>query len=463
MLRSIRDNTQGIFAKIILGLIIVTFAFFGFESIGGGGGVPIVLEVNGEEIDEIEFRQELDVYRRQLMAQMGENIDFSLLEDERLAPRVLERLTERALLNQALDDIDVLVPESMVERSITQMQAFQVDGQFSPELMASMLRDRGMSLADLKQARQIEMQAQQLQRGLGMSSFVLPQSTELMLDIMGESRVVDWVRLPAGSMREKVALSEEEIASYYENNSAQYMSELQVVAEYVELQLSDLFEPVASEDVLDEFENRRASLSTPEQREVAHILFEINDGQSRDDAIARAEELRAQLVNGGDFAQLARDNSQDIGSASNGGSLGYISQDGTFSESFESAVFGLSLNEISTPVETDAGVHLLTVTAIEQSEEPVIGDFYADIEQEIQATAARSEYVIRIEELADMAFNAADLEQPASALGLERKRSASISRSGPVGVGPDASPFQTRGWSVPCSPMMSCKAGRTAK
>ncbi len=444
MLRSIRDSSQGIFAKIILGLIIVTFAFFGFESIGGGGGVPAVLEVNGQEIDENAFRKELDVYRRQLIAQMGDDVDFTLLDDERLAPRVLARLTERTLLEQALEEVDVLVPEAMVERSITEMEAFKVDGQFSPQLMASMLRDRGMSLSDLKDQRRVELQTQQLQLGLGMSSFVLPQSTELMLDIMGESRIVDWLRIPAASVRASVVLSEEDISRFYESERESYQSELQVVAEYIELRLSDLYEPVAEEDILDAFESRRDSLTSPEQREVAHILFEVSDGQSFDDALARAETVREELVAGGDFAALAKEYSQDIGSASGGGSLGYISQDGTFPEAFESAVFRLALNEVSAPVESDAGVHLLTVTAIEQSEEPAIADFYDEIKQEIQASAARSEFVIRIEELADMAFNAADLEQPASALDLERKRSVRIARGGPVEPGPGAVPFDDR-------------------
>ena len=149
MLQDIRQNIQGTAAKIIVGLIVISFSIFGIESIllgGGGGGVA---EVNGEEISPVELQQAVNTAKRRLIGMMGDNVDPAMLDDERLTPQALEGLIARKLELQSAEELGLAVSEREVGAIIGGMEQFQIDGKFSPEMYTSVRSPRdGMNRVD---------------------------------------------------------------------------------------------------------------------------------------------------------------------------------------------------------------------------------------------------------------------------------------------------------------------------
>ena len=151
MLQDIRSNIQGPAAKIVIGLIVIAFAFFGIESVLFGGGGSGVAEVNGEDISPQELQQAINNQKRRLISMMGENLDPAMLDDEVISPRALDSLITRRLLMQSAQEMDLAVSERELGRMIAGMEQFQIDGKFSPEMYKSALANAGFTPASFKQ------------------------------------------------------------------------------------------------------------------------------------------------------------------------------------------------------------------------------------------------------------------------------------------------------------------------
>ncbi len=448
MLQTIRDNIKGRTAKVILGIIIVPFVFFGIGSLVDDGGPPIVLEINGEEVNQAQFQQQLISYRRGLTARMGKDIDYAQLSDEKLAPQVLKILTEKTLIEQAVRVMNIRAPEAMVNSMITEMDAFQIDGRFSNDQMARALADQGRNLAMLQDQLATALRINQLQTGIGMSNFSLDFNNQLLLDIYNETREINWIKLPIVDITKNTVVSDQDVESYYNSHLSDYQSELLVTLEYLELNAENLTEPVSDEDVEQEYKNRLANFVSGENRNVSHILLEVNDEQTKESALNRLLKIKERLAAGEKFSELAVEYSQDVGSAKEGGSLGYTKKDDSYPKNFEHAIFSLALNEVSEPVETDAGLHLVTVTDIEAIEFPELEELRPTIFNQIQSRRVRERYVLLREQLKDIAFNAADLEEPGRLLDLQVKQTIAVGRSGVPSLGasqPESSPLLADG------------------
>ena len=432
MLRSIRDNVKGRAAKVILGIMIVPFVFFGVGSLVDGGGVSDVLIVNGETIDQNELLLEMQLVSNQMLSRMGENPDYSQLTEEVLAPVAIESLTRKTLITQAMADMSMGVPDLMVEKLITSTPNFQVDGRFSVDLLNSFLANQRVTLPLLKARIANDIKERQLGVGLAVTNFSAPFSSQILLDIFNEQRQVNWLKLPIIDVTKDIVVSDSDTQSYYEANKADYVSEQQLVIEYIELRRENLYAPVSDEQVQAEYTLQSEQFDSNESRSVAHILLEVNDEQTKEKALERMAALKLRLAAGEDFSALAKTVSQDAGSAEEGGALGYAQQDGTYPEAFEEAIFSLALNEVSEPIETDAGLHLITVNDIDVNDMPSIDQAREEIIEQLQIRAAQAKYVAILEQAADLAFNAADLDEPAKMLDLEVKTSTPISRNGPV-------------------------------
>jgi len=432
MLRSIRDNVKGKAAKVILGIMIVPFVFFGVGSLVDGGGVSDVLTVNGETVDQNELLLEMQLVRNQMLSQMGDNPDYSQLTEEVLAPVAIESLTRKTLITQAMADMSMGVPELMVEKLITSTPNFQVDGRFSVDLLNSFLANQRVTLPLLKARIANDIKERQLGVGLAISNFSAPFSSQILIDIFNESRDVNWLKLPVIDVTKDIAVSDEDTKSYYEANKADYVSEQQVVVEYIELRRENLYAPVSDEQVQAEYTLQSEQFDSNESRSVAHILLEVNDEQTKEKALERMAALKLRLAAGESFAEVAKSVSQDGGSAEEGGALGYAQQDGTYPEAFENAIFALALNEVSEPIETDAGLHLVTVNDIDANDMPTIDQAREEIIEQLQIRSAQAKYVAILEQAADLAFNAADLDEPAKMLDLVVSTSTALNRNGPV-------------------------------
>lgn len=429
MLRSIRDNSKGLGAKIIIAGIAIVFTLTGLSTCESKQSF---LEVNGEAFEQDQLLLEIQLVRNQMLSRMGDNPDFSQLTEEKLAPIAIDSLTRRSLISQAMTEMSMDVPELMVEKLITSTPNFQVDGRFSIDLLNAFLANQRITLPLLKARIVNDLKERQLGSGIALSNFSIPFASDILVDIFNESRDVNWLKLPVVDASNGIVVSDEDVLSYYESNQSDYLSEQQVVLEYIELRREDLYEPVSDEQVASEYALQSEQFETSDSRSVAHILLEVNDEQTKEQALEKLAALTLRLNAGEKFSELAKTYSQDDGSAEEGGSLGYTQQDGTYPEAFENAIFSLELNAVSEPVETDAGLHLITVNDIEIIEMPSLDESRAQIIEQIQIRAAQARYVGMLEQAADLAFNAADLNEPAQMLDLEVKTSGAINRNGPV-------------------------------
>ena len=429
MLRSIRNNSKGMGAKIIIAGIAIVFTLTGLSTCESKQSF---LEVNGEAFEQDQLLLEIQLVRNQMLSRMGDNPDFAQLTEEKLAPMAIDSLTRRSLISQAMTEMSMGVPELMVEKLITGTPNFQVDGRFSIDLLNGFLANQRITLPLLKARIINDLKERQLGSGIALSNFSIPFASDILVDIFNESRDVNWLKLPVVDASKGIVVSDEDILSYYDSNQSDYLSEQQVVLEYIELRREDLYEPVSDEQVASEYDLQSEQFETSDSRSVAHILLEVNDEQTKEQALEKLAALTLRLNAGENFSELAKTYSQDDGSAEEGGSLGYTQQDGTYPEAFENAIFSLALNAVSEPVETDAGLHLITVNDIEIVEMPSLDESRAQIIEQIQIRAAQARYVGMLEQAADLAFNAADLNEPAQMLDLEVKTSAAITRNGPV-------------------------------
>ena len=433
MLQNIRDNIQGVIAKIIIALIIVPFAFFGVESLLTGGGANNVAEVNGEDISAQELQQAVYFQKRSLLQRMGENADPAMLDDAMLREGALEQLIQRKLLLQQAEDQNIDVSVTAVDQMILSMPQFQQDGQFSMQLYENMLRSNGYSLAYFKQRLTDDLRISQLSNGFAGSDFVTSQELADAARIVAQKRSFEYVTLPIAQLLDGVTLSDDEINQYYQDNLASFLSEERVKLEYIEVKQADFTQAVDEAQLREAYELEMADFSAKGERRAAHILLEVGGDRDEQATLALAKQISDRIAAGEVFADLAKELSADTGSAENGGDLGYTSGD-TFPVEFEEALFALELNAVSEPVETDAGIHLIVATDIKEATAPTFEERKASIEQRLQLAQAETEFVNTIDQLRDLVFNSEGLTGPALELKLDVRDAGWLSRTSAEGV-----------------------------
>jgi peptidyl-prolyl cis-trans isomerase D len=429
MLQDIRKSTQGTAAKVIIGLIVVSFSLFGIESILLGGGSSGVAEVNGEDISPQEVQQAVNNQKRRLIAMMGDNFDPSMIDDDRLSAQAIESLVGRKLMLQAAGDMGLAVSEAELGRMIASMEQFQLDGVFSPELYKSTLASAGYTPASFKRSLREDLLVTHLRSGMAGSDFATQSELEINARIVGEQRDLRYITLPLDTFMSDVAPSDEQVRQFYADNQARFLQPESVVLDYIELGVDDFRAPVEESALRELYEVEQQSYAYRTRNRVSHVLFEEGGDQSVAERLAAA---RAALDSGRPFAAVAAEFSDDIGSANNGGDLGFSSGD-AFPPEMEEAIAALPVDTLSQPVRTDAGTHLILVTAREEGEPPSFEEMRMELQDSLQLSTARTELLSTVEALKDLAFNAEDLSGPGQELGLEVKRSEPVVRDQAVG------------------------------
>lgn len=428
MLQDIRSNVQGTMAKIIIGLIVISFSIFGIESLLFSGGSNAAIEINGEEISPLVVQQEVSLLQRQLLSMLGENADPALLDQDMLSEEALQSIIRRTLLAQAAQDLRLSVSDEIIGNIIGSMEDFRVGGEFSVDLFRSRLASAGYTPAFFRQRLSEDILQSQLRSGLAGSAFVTQDELESASRVAAEGRDLRYLTLPLEDFRSNATIGEAEIGSYYEDNAAQFMSEEELRIEYLELQQDDYLEAVDEERVREEFELVRDEFELAGDSRVSHILFE----GSADERATRLAEAQAAVESGKAFEDVAREMSDDIGSAAAGGDLGYTAGD-TFPEPMEEAIAALDVGQTGS-VETDAGTHLLLVTDRRAGSAVEFADVRGELEQRLQDRDASAALLRDVERLRDLAFNAADLDGPAAELELTVQEQTGVTRTTTSGL-----------------------------
>ncbi len=438
MLQSMRQSTQSTAAKVIIGLIVLSFAAFGLETLLPGGSGTSVAEVNGEEITPVALQEAITQQKRQLVSVLGDDIDPALLDDDRLQPRALQSLIQRALLLQKSTALNLVASETQVGKSITAIEAFQLNGQFSPDAYKSVLANAGYTPERFRRAQADDIVLTQLQTAISETEFATETEIAATANLIAEERDVRYLVIPDEGLVTDEDLSDAALQNYYQQNEAAFFEPERVVVDYILLDSVDFAVSVDQSVVEEQYEAVKEEYEVAEQSRVSHILLIQEDDESDATYGQRVAETAERIARGEDFADLAAELSDDLGSASLGGELGFT--DGSaFPNEMETAIAALAEpGAISGAVETDAGTHFIRL------EERIAGDSvdYTSVREElrasIEAAEAERNLLIAVEELRDLAFNAPDLSGPAAAIGAEVQVSEPFSLGEGAGLFTDA-------------------------
>ncbi len=433
MLQDIRNSTQGPVFKVIVGLIVLSFALFGVESILLGGSDDSVALVNGDKIRAVEVQQAANRQKQQIAAMLGENFDPSLIDDAQLSARALEGLVGNKLQQQWAESLGLTASDVQLGAQVAAIPAFQIDGRFSAELYKQSLAAAGFTPLTFREALRVDEIVKQLNGGLLASEFVTGAEARALARVNGETRSVRYAKVAGDRFQNTIEITQDQIQAYYDSNAAQFVSEEAVVLDYITLRADDFVEAVAEADLRAAYEQEISSYAYQDEARVSHILLIQGDDEADEAYAQRIQSAQTALTDGEAFSLVAERLSDDIGSSSDGGDLGYTAGD-VFPAEMEEAIEGLDINEVSGPVLTDAGTHLITVTDRRSSEPPSFMEMRSELEASLSQSDAQRRLVSQVEALKDLTYTATDLREPAQTLGLDVVRSAPITRRGGQGV-----------------------------
>ena len=425
MLQDIRENSQGVVAKIIIGLIVAVFALTGMEMLGGGLLQPEVAEVNGEEITQFQLDQNV----QNLLASVGgqlEGIDQGLLESI-----ALNQLIEETILRQQAFNTSMVISNSRLDRNILATPSFQVDGVFNSDMAIRTMAAQGLNVDGYRQLLTQNMLVSQMASAYTNSNFVTESELNKFAELTAQSRDFRYLSVTLGTRTLGIAISDEEISEYYENNPDAFIEEETVIAEYVILDKDVISQEldVNEGEILAQYEAERSEYEGSSEKRAAHILFEVGFEYNEEEALELATATQQRLADGEDFAALALELSSDIVSGEEGGDIGYT--DGTaFPAAIEEALETLSLDEVSAPVVSEFGVHLVKLTEDAENIFATFEEARDRIERDLKSSEVELIYGERLQDLSNLAFETGDLQTISEELGLEISQSEPIGRSG---------------------------------
>ncbi len=440
VLQSIRERLTGILAFAILGILIIPFALVGVNEYFTSSAENVVARINETEITTNDFNQSFSDYRRRMQSLMGEAYD-PVQFDQLISRREhLDSLINQELINQAAQSMGLDVDDETLAAEIRRIPAFQVEGVFNADVYQSRLIAQGMSSQQFQNEMRAQFVTNQLPRNITDGSITTRAELQEFTALRDQTRTFGAVLIEAEEPEVAVVFSEDEISEWYAAHPEEYQSQEQVVIEYVELDSATLPEasPPEEDFLREQFEVQASRFISPEQRRVSHILLEVSP-DAEDAAIETARQTAADLVRraraGEDFASLARENSGDMGSASEGGDLGWV-EPGIMVKAFENAMYELSMEApISEPIQTGFGWHVIQINEIREASGMGFEEARALLVKEYQDDTAARAFLEQADRLVDLVYeDPTTLESAALVLGLTVAVTDPFTREGGQGV-----------------------------
>ncbi len=413
MLQAIRDKVTGWIAYGIIFMISVPFALWGVNSYLGGGKVLPAAMVNGEEISVRDLDQAYANYRQRLSQLFGGRIPESFGSETILREQVLGQLIEEFALRQYTEKQRYRIGDDELNRIIRGMDAFQSDGQFDTGIYQSQLRSLGYSPLGFEQELRRNGSIEQFQNGIRATSFTIPGTERQYTKLSNQSRKVR--SLTYKTDLASIQIDADEIEQHYQSQADRYRTPEKVIIDYIELSLDSIKNSieVRADDVFARYQENQATYTSAEIREASHILIKAEGDEQADHALTRIREIRERIVNGESFTDLAREFSEDPGSANNGGNLGEIER-GVMVQTFEAALFSMQVDQLSEPVRTAFGWHLINLHSISGGETQSFESLKSSLEDEIKTELAESQIYDLVENLANLVYEQPDSLIPAA-------------------------------------------------
>ena len=437
MLEDIREKSQGLTAKIILGLIILTFAVAGVGSYTNSVDTSVAT-VNGEAISQQAFNKAYQAQRGRMAQQFGEMFDTLSNDANYMAnfrQGVLDNLINEKLIDQNSEALAIRVSDVRLKETIRKMPEFQVDGAFDNNRYLAIINQAGFfQSSDFRDYLRVEMTRRQLSQALIATEFSLPYQEKLQLALQNQTRDIRFATVSAQQFKETVELTDEEVNSYYLANQARFQNKEQVKVDYISLNVADLAKDikVTDEDIASYYQENSASYIEAAQRRISHILIEFNDGNVDDEAAkTQAQAVLTRLEQGEDFSELAKEVSNDTFSGENGGDLEWL-EPGVMEDSFDEAALALTnVGDISQLVKTSFGYHVLKLTDYKDEVVQALADIQAELRIKLSNEQAQEKFFALQQEMARISFEFPDsLEDAATEVNVTIQTSPWLLRAG---------------------------------
>jgi peptidyl-prolyl cis-trans isomerase D len=439
MLQTIRERAQGWIAWVIVVLISVPFALWGIQSYLGVGAEPVVATVNGTEITE----RELDYHYRDVMARLREKLGTAyrpeLFDNKKMRSQVLEEMIRDNLLMQTSDALGLRVSKHELRGAILSNPAFQKEGRFDDATYGRMLQLQGMAPVQYEENLRQRIVGAQLLRAVVATEILLDGELEEDVRLDRQQRRLSYVRVPQSAFLSDEPVSDEDVTAYYESNRSQFQTPERIKIQYLVLDADSIApkDVPSDEDLRELYKAEKDRFTQPERRRVRHILIAVDpkaDAAAEEAAKASIAKIRERIAAGEDFSAVAKELSQDPGTAGQGGDLGLIER-GVMDPTFDKVAFSLDVNQLSDAVRSPFGYHLIEVTEIEPKVTKPFEKVKDQLNTELQKRGNEGRFFDEAERLANLSYETPDsLEPAAEALGLELQTSDWIDRSGGKGV-----------------------------
>ncbi|HQU16446.1 MAG: hypothetical protein B7Z66_00460 [Chromatiales bacterium 21-64-14] len=439
MLQTIRDRATGWIAWIVVILISVPFALWGINQYFSGHVEADVAKVNGTEITLRAFQERYQQERNRLEEQLGPRYT-ELVNESRLRKRVLQQMVNEEVLAQSADAAGFRISNSLLAAEIHGIPAFQEKGQFSDQRYAQVLSAQGMTPLRFEPMFRRELLIGQLQDGVIRTGLATPWEVDQFIRLRDQTRDFFYLSIPISRYERDAKVSEGQIQQYYDAHKDKFMRPEEVSIDYLDLDVSKLASsiPVSDEDLRALYKQQAGNFVTPEQRRVRHILIRVPkdaDQQTVAAARSRAEALLKRLHDGASFAKLAKEYSQDPGSAAQGGDLGFFAK-GTMTPAFDKAVFAIQKKgEIVGPIRTAFGFHIIQLEDVKPSREMSFDEVKTQLAADYRKRKAEDRYYALADRLTNLTYeHPATLQIAAQKLGLQVQRTGLFSRQGGTGL-----------------------------
>ncbi len=425
MLQHLRDNSRGVISFILIGFLVIIFALTGVEALfNWDTSANQAAKVNGETVTEMDVARAIGMQKQQMLNAYGDQVPAEFLSDEYLRKPVIDNLVQRMVLSQAAEKSGMAVGQTYLSEQIASAPQFKNEtGAFDNNRYQQVLRNMGYTHSTYTKILSDEIVINQLQAGISATAFATPSQLDEIVALSFQSRDLGYAILPVAKVRESIQIDPSETQAYYEANQQMFTSEEQIAVDYISLSVQDLMSkvPVTEEQVRKQYDQNQTNFVASPERQAAHILIENNDEN-------KIKSVADKLAAGDDFAAIAKEFSDDLGSKEQGGDLGFSKGD-AFPTEFEAALATLKVGEVSATVKTDAGTHFIKLLSEKGSEPPSFEEQKASIEEQLKRAEAEAQFVAQLERLREESYNADSLQEVAQSLGLEAMNSGLFERS----------------------------------
>jgi len=421
--------------QVIMGLAVLPFLFWGVESYRSDGGEGYVAIVNGEEIPRREYEQALRDHHERMRTMSGANFDSAMLDTFEVRNSVLERLIQQRLLHQEAINNGFIVLDSQLVNTIRDIPAFKKDNQFSKQQYEELLRAQGLTPALFESRVRQELLLQQLLDGYSENGFAPKTVADRVKYLSEVQREISQLQIEPEQFLSQVMPEEADINAYYEKHKVDFYLPERARIEYLVLSLDAIAqnETISDEAVRAYFDEHPDEFGQSEERKASHILISVPADASEDEKQAardKAEGILAQVKqNPEQFAEIAKEHSDDPGSSTQGGDLGFFGR-GVMVKSFEDKIFSMQLNEVSDLVETDFGLHIIQLTDIKEEKHPDLEDVREQIEKKLKIQMMGSMFGEIAEDFSNVVYEQGDnLQAAAEKFELTLQKSDWITRN----------------------------------